>query len=423
MNRFYLLGLLLVILCASLGELARLPFGPGNGLLANDLILSGLLSLWLFDKIFIKRTFPPNKLWAPTLTFLIIAGISLLHGSRFITLEETIKSSLYLFRFTTYLGVLFIAHDVARNPQHKKTLFHALIGGGVFLAIAGFIQLKIMPDFHALALSDGWDPHVGRLLSTWFDPNFVGGLFAFILTIIAAHLLSPEISKKQKAWLTLSGIIILYALLLTYSRSAYLAFLGGIGTLSLLKSRKLLISVAILSILLISISPRAQERVTNLYYTGLSLVGIGAELPDATARLRLDSWNGAITIINDQPFFGVGYNTYAYAQNRYGLLDDLKKHSATGSDSTLLTIWATTGLFGLMAYLWLLSKLLAHIFTKPEEPLTFGWLSGIIGLLVHSLFVNSLLFMPLLVFVYTSAGLMICPSKHFPSPAPPNFSG
>jgi len=50
--------------------------------------------------------------------------------------------------------------------------------------------------------------------------------------------------------------------------------------------------------------------------------------------------------------FGVGYDTLRYVQRDYGFLDidSLYNHAASGSDSSLLYILATTGIFGLVIF-------------------------------------------------------------------------
>lgn len=401
MKKIYTIGIAGAIFWAAMGELARLPIGPENGLLPNDLWVGGLTLIWLFDRTLLQRRWPASPLWAPFLTFIAFMAISLLHNLPTLTRGEFVSSALYAVRFIEYFLLVFIALEFT-SPL-KKHLTTALKFGTLLVALAGFVQLKIFPDFGPLE-QIGWDPHNGRLLSTWFDPNFVGGLFAVALCWFIPDLLpSKKLSSKIPTALLIT--ILLTALLLTYSRSAYLALLAGLGMLGLLRSKKLILIGALVILLGLSVSDRARERVVNLVHTGQALFGIGAELPDATARLRLNSWNGAWTIIQDQPWLGIGYNSYRAAQGRYGFLDDLTKHSATGSDSTLLTIWATTGLFGLLAYLWILTTMLWNTFKHRENGLSVGIFCSIIAILVHSLFVNSLLYTPLLVFLYIALGL------------------
>ena len=81
---------------------------------------------------------------------------------------------------------------------------------------------------------EGWDPHIGRLLSTWFDPNFIGGFLGFILSITIALGLYYWKEKRTKLALVLGiiGFIGLIALYLTYSRSGYLTLMAGLGMLT-----------------------------------------------------------------------------------------------------------------------------------------------------------------------------------------------
>ncbi|KKR25173.1 MAG: O-antigen polymerase [Candidatus Peregrinibacteria bacterium GW2011_GWE2_39_6] len=203
-----------------------------------------------------------------------------------------------------------------------------------------------------------------------------------------------------------------FIIILTYSRSAYLSFIVGTGLIGLLKSRKLLFGALIACLLLISFSDRAQERINNLYYSAKSIITQEAtELPDATARLRVDSWQNTLIIIKDHPILGVGYNAFGFAQRRYGFVDQIETHSSTGSDSSLLTILATTGILGFSAYLWIIVIFFISSLKNKQNPLAMGFLAGTCGLLIHSIFVNSLLFSPFLIFFYTATGLILTPQK------------
>ena len=49
-------------------------------------------------------------------------------------------------------------------------------------------------------------------------------------------------------------------------------------------------------------------------------------------------------------------NTLRFVQFEEGLITNSEEHSAGGSDSSLLTILATTGIFGLLAFIWLMAS-------------------------------------------------------------------
>ncbi len=125
---------------------------------------------------------------------------------------------------------------------------------------------------------------------------------------------------------------------------------------------------------------------------------------DATSRLRIESWVDAIAVIKEHFWFGSGYNSYKYAQWNLGLISDIDLHHSTGSDSTLLNIFATTGIFGIATYVWFYAKTGINAL-KQATPYDLGLLGGLIAVLAHATFVNSLLFPHILIFFWISLGL------------------
>lgn len=407
MQKTLWLATFLIFGSVTLGELGRVPLLGANGILPNDLLIGVVVLFWLFQKTFGDRSWPKTKLWTPFLVFSGLAAISLLNANRNLAVSETLASGFYAIRFVEYFLWTLVIFDLAKNaPKTRSRLFAVLLLAALALSVLGFLQLKFFPDFKEFQ-AQGWDPHQNRLLSTWFDPNFLGGMLTFTLCLTGAHLLGKR-GGTQKVTLGVITLILLVALFLTYSRSAYLALIISGLFLGILRSPKVLLAGLLAGLLLVSVSDRAYERLSDMAHSAKSLLATDTlELPDATARLRIESWQNAITLFKDHPWLGIGYNTYAYVQADYGFVKSLDQHSATGSDSTLLTILATTGIMGFMAYLWLLGTMLWETFRRRDEPMALGTFTGLLGLLVHSIFVNSLLFPPLLIFVYTAVGLSL----------------
>ncbi len=285
----------------------------------------------------------------------------------------------------------------------------------VTIALLCFLQLKYFPSFFELGMHyKGWDPHIGRLLSTWFDPNFVGGYISFVLGLVFA-LWIYFWNKKDKKWLLIMSVIAFIgvtAVYLTYSRSAYLTFMAVLGLLALLKSRKLLIAGALIVILAFSFSPRVQLRTMEAWDSGKALFGLDTQKPiDTTAKFRIYSWGYALEIISDYPWLGIGYNRYAYELNKRGhtFLGD---HDSGGSDSSLLTIWATAGIFGLLSYLAIGFMATVTVLRRTWGKNNFrsyvdsGILAGFGGIMIHSIFVNSLLFPLMMVYLMVGLGML-----------------
>jgi O-antigen ligase len=273
-----------------------------------------------------------------------------------------------------------------------------------------------MPDLKELE-AFGYDPHQNRLVGSWLDPNFIGGFFA----VIIAWLLSHALFQKKK--LALSIIIIFTlaaALFLTYSRSAYLALACALLITGLLKSRKVLLIIIILCTLAVSVSDRAQQRLSEFYTSAVSIFSVSTENPDPTARLRLESWVQSISLISQKPLLGFGYNNLSYAKLENGQIKSEDVHSASGSDSSLLTILAATGVIGFVPFILIYLQILAssfHNFLNKNshqelKASSLAALSATSALLVHSVFTNSLLFPQIMIFFWPLIAIYLHQQKN-----------
>jgi O-antigen ligase len=407
-NYFDLIGIVVALLCVATGELFRF-----KGMLLLDLWAPLFLGLWVAKEFMLsfeeKRHFFADKNLNKSMicaAFFCSIGLgSLLVNSSYLETSETLKAAFYGLRWASLFGFFIVASRL--NPLQKKIAQTSTLILGTWLAIAGFVQLLIYPNFGEMT-SLGWDPHQGRLLSTWFDPNFLGGFFAFLLPILGGTLWDTKITSKRwkfPSLLALIFIVILAALFLTYSRSAYLALLTGMGLFGLLRSRKWLVIGLILCGLFVGISERGRERVLDLAHSVESVFTENYRLPDPSGRLRFASWEGGVQLFLESPWIGQGYNRYADAALHSGAVKDLKGHSASGSDSSLITILATTGIFGLGAWLTLMVIIVRNLWSQRKNSLALGTLCGLSGLFIHSIFVNSLLFPLLLLPLWLCLGL------------------
>jgi O-antigen ligase len=420
-----LLGIYLVLLLPVLGEFSRLEI-LGRSIVASDFIIPIFIGIWLL-KHFKNLNFPDQaikflKIFA---LFILLAIFSLLLALLNLPARDVLSGSLYLIRLIGYFALFPITISLLSTPNNpsqptispaelQKNFQNILIFIGLsslLIAFTGFIQLQILPNLEGLE-SLGYDPHINRLVGSWLDPNFIGGFFAFIICIFSSLIFYLK-DRRQQILIFFLIAVLAIALFLTYSRSAYLAAAVGLLILGLIKSRKALIILIILATLGLSISDRAQQRVGELVTSITSVLFNTAENPDPTARLRIENWNQTLTLIQEKPLFGHGYNTLTYVKLEHGFLKNADNHAASGSDSSLLTILATTGLFGLITFLIILLQpiiLSLRTWLKQNNPLyqgySLGLFTGYLTLLIHSNFVNSLLFPQIMIFYFICTALL-----------------
>lgn len=359
------------------GQLIRLPFGTGGGITLLDIsvILLCLISL-IRLKFSLKK--PPLFIFA-AVSFILVALFSLLLTPLHLNQIEYFISLSYIVRFSLYIFWGWLIY-LGAYANLKKKINSLLVLSGLGLATLGILQFIFIPDLRFLTTL-GWDPHYFRTVSTFLDPNFTGAFF--VLTIILWYH-KFTIAKK---WYLLIFMILYFALLTTFSRSSYLMFLVSGLTLSFLKkSKQIFISIIILFIILLmgfQIYSRlvAQPR------------GIDRE---QSASFRVNTWEQGLTIFQKSPLFGIGFNAYRYAIKEYNLGNEqfIKSHGSSSNDSSLLFVASTTGIIGLIIYLYFLISLVKYSY--PKNPVL---ISAVLGLLIHSFFANSLFYPFILVWI------------------------
>jgi len=387
------LSFYITVLLLSLNQFTSIYKSGETNIYLFDLSVAFFALFGLFYFLLAKKSFKLPKFSILFLLFSLSALVSLLISIPKYSLEEIAVSSFYLFRWFIYLlSSIVLFNMIDKKLITKERVINTFIASGVLISIIGFIQLIILPDFRVLNPELGWDPHKNRLSSSFFDPNFVGAYLVICLTLLFDRFYSKGLNKKivlKKIDLIAFGIM-LVALFLTFSRSAWAMFAITILIYGLFKSKLLLVTAFIVAFMAYFATPRIQTRIS------------GFTDPADSASLRVVSWKNTIEIIKDNLLFGVGFNTFRYVQKEYGFLtpETLNIHSGSGSDSSILFVWATTGVFGLLIYL---SSLLFPVYESVNKKHSgkLVILSIVSGLLLESSFINSL-FYPQIVFITLS---------------------
>lgn len=222
----------------------------------------------------------------------------------------------YAIRFVMQISIATLAGEILAKrfagdiqPIKEKYFFAYFMAG--ILAIA---LLIIFPDsavlwaaLASIGVEFTGDPHIGRLVSLYFDPNFYAVIIALPITLLYAE----YITSKRKIIL-IYLLILTGTLFLTVSRSG-IALLGFIAVIFAIKgfirfSRKLIIKkttvrnagVFFIAILIVLIA--SQDQVDRLLDRLSSGVG------DESSTARLDSFVIGMGLFLREPILGYGYN-------------------------------------------------------------------------------------------------------------------
>lgn len=353
-----------------------------------DLILLLIVAIWL-----IKSKKNKYELKKPLIIFISLAIFSLVINLLRFSQNEMIVSSLYLVRFVFYSLIYFVIIDSFKVVGKRIPLFMTV--SGVLIIIFGFLQYFLYPSLKNLYYL-GYDEHMFRLFSTFFDPNFAGTFLVLFLFFI--FILKDKIFPKKYKYL--SYLILLFnfiAIVLTYSRGAILMLVAGVVIYSAItKNWKLTAGiVGLFAAIFLILSPMFYIENTNL-------------LRFASVEARIDSTRTAIEIFKDNPQ-GVGFNTYRYAREDYGDLDESiygPSHSGAGVDNSFAFVLVTTGILGFGAYLYLLYRIFKLGFGNiKKNPYALVLIVSLGGLIVNSLFMNSLFYSFIMIWIWVLAAL------------------
>ncbi len=339
--------LIFVFFSFFIGQIFRISFlNTTFPLIDISILLLSILNLLQHFKQ--KDLKPKNKYF---LYFLFFSLASLL-----INLIKYQIYSLTPFFYLLRLSCLFslFIFPIEIKDSHKNYFILFLIANVFF----GLIQYFIWPDFTYFNIND-WDPHLYRLVSTYFDPTFTGLIYLFL--IIKLYL--DRDIPYRKILLFISYL----AMVLTYSRSTYLSFLIAFCFISINQKKiKIFLSSLIIILITIILLPRLPGEGTKLERT-------------SSIFAKIENYQKGLALFTKSPLIGHGYNTLPFIRNT-----NPGPHAISGFDGSLLTILTTTGLFGFCFFAFGIK-----MFYQQSSLLKKTLL---ISIFIHSLFANSFLY-------------------------------
>lgn len=235
--KFFLVALIFLL---SLGQLQRIQLTNNIALYLHDLLIVVFLSKELFSVILQRKKIIEKlkkiKFFQKKILLALISTIFVSWILAFTRGKFDSRAILYLARLISYIVFVFLLQKKLKD----KSWLWRLVSFNILLL--GFVQYLFLPDLRFM-IYDGYDDHFYRLVSTILDPAFTGLIFVFNLNYY--------LWQKKKNYLLITAFLI--GLLLTYSRSSYLAFVVSSLIIFLLKKPSRKFIFLILTFFLISL--------------------------------------------------------------------------------------------------------------------------------------------------------------------------
>ena len=379
MNKVLKYLFLLFLLVFPFGQLLRIDLTsiiPGVKIQPIDLSAFLLVVFWVCKKITKKEKFVFLPFSRELIVFGFIAFLSLIFQVGRLKSEEFLGSFFYFLRLANFIAFFFATTEILE--KENLNIFLYLIVEGVAIALFSLLQYLFLPDTRFLFYL-GWDEHYFRAIGSFLDPGFTGLLLVLAFLIWVIGLNTHKGKKKYLYWL--AGFILLLAIGLTFSRLAYISLLAGLASMFLVdKKRRLYLLTGLILLMIIFFLPKPGGEGVNLFRRSSFIARSGA-------------YQQSFSIIKDHFFTGVGYNAYRYSQRDYGFIPEENwqtTNAGAGTDNSFLFVLATTGIFGLLAYLFFWLKCLCLGFrnsTKNKSSLIL--FANMISLSVSAFVINS----------------------------------
>lgn len=300
-----------VPLSVSLNELEITGAGEMDMALPTEPILFGLMIIFLlklcqnggFDSKIIKHPITIaillNLTW---ITFTCIPSVRPLISVKFLVSRIWFLATFY-----------FIMSQLFKEKKNINLFY--------WLYITGFsivmIYTLVMHSFN------GFDQESANwIMSPFFnDHTSYGACIAFLLPFIVGKLFDKSIFGTIKLLIFLLLIFFLFALILSYTRAAWVSVIGSLGVYIILRYKikwwlitTVSLFVAVITFgmwnqISIALENNKQDSSTDLKEHVSSISNVSS---DASNLERFNRWNSAVEMFKENPFFGWGPGVYAF---------------------------------------------------------------------------------------------------------------
>jgi len=285
----------------------------------------------------------------------IFVGVALIRAALMPTAVAS-DTALAALRWGLVLMTVGLSYDLLAQEKWRDRVFDAFIASAVVVALLGYVQYwGLAPRFFPV-----FDSYNQRVYSVFGNQDYFGGYVAMAFPAALYRVLG----QRRRKWGLAAVLLLAPALLISGSRSSWLAALAGVC----------------------AVAPHLEWRPRRLAVAAIvAVVAVGATAclaPEATvARVRSafgasdegrDSrvwlWKAGHGMFRDFPLMGMGLGNYAYWSPSYlGEIAanrppdpsfNIERH-ADQPHSEVVRVLAETGLAGILLWVWMVGRLVS----------------------------------------------------------------
>lgn len=284
--------------------------------LPTEPILFGLMLVFII-RLFMDGGFESKILFHP-ISIAILINLGWIAITCATSVNPMISIKFLLSRIWFLATFYFMTTQLFKDPKNIYTFF--------WLYIAGFsIVISYTLYQHS---SYGFDQRSANWVMDPFynDHTSYGACIAFLTPFLLARYFNSEIFGVKKIGLNLLIFLFFVALVLSYTRAAWLSLVAVLMIYILLRFKikwwivclgalfTTLIIASLWSNIMAAISDNKQDSSDDLKQHVSSISNVSS---DASNLERINRWKSAISMFEERPIFGFGPGTYAFEYAPY----------------------------------------------------------------------------------------------------------
>jgi len=328
-----------------------------------------VVRMFVVKKFYLVR----NPLNIPVAAFLVAAAIGVIMGVDF-------RHSLKGYMTLGWISIFFLFVNNVKDETQFKKLIRILILittiAGAYAIFQHFARIDIFGNVKYVEKS------FSRSIGFFNSPQTFGNYILLVLPVVFGLSFYSN-NRKEKRWLQLSGLIILIAIIYSYTRGVWLGLIGGMIFMAILRSKKLLLvvmtGIIVGSMFIVFLpSSRVTQRVVRTFKSGRPVGD------------RIYFWKGSLKIIRDYPITGLGWEGFRLVYPKYKPAKG--RQLVAHAHNNFIDMAVDSGLLGLGIFLWLLVtiyKVVFRIFKETDDGyfkgISWGFLGSLTAFLIAGL--------------------------------------
>ncbi len=306
---------------------------------------------WLVASVLRRRVWPARPLANPLIVASVVLVLSAIPS---VLISENASRAWDDWSSYWQLFIVFWVAANVRTVGVRDAAFWTLFASTTLSCVVAVVQRAGGIDIGPL--------HIGREFrvgSTLYTMTFAGIVYQTIL-FDSAQLLARRWGVRLKLAIAASLLLQFGAIMLTMTRGAWVALVGGLGTACVLARNRIVTVVAL--VLFVAL---ALFSLVNFKNQGRSIPQLLSSGLDKDSATRVVLWDIAWDLFKRNPVLGVGMGDYSIEADK--LLDGRFVTTTVDTHNVYLHLLATRGVVGFVPFLWFWFVLLRELWRRRRD--------------------------------------------------------